>query len=282
MKLSVITDEITQEFESALDVMREYGVKGAELRGLWGTNIADLDAAQVSRAKKALSDRGMGVVCLSTPVYKCELFTEDPSIQGAMHLAKARGMGEQMELLRRCAGLAHEFGTDLIRVFAFWNRGPLTPEVEERIVDAFAEPIKVAEEEGVTLVLENEHACFIGTGAEAARMLSKHNSPRLRACWDPGNAYMAGEEPFPSGYEEVRPFLKHVHVKDAVKPAEGGEPRWTVVGEGDIDFIGQFDALRRDGYSGWISLETHYMPTGGTPEEGSRACLAALRGLIKD
>lgn len=41
---AVITDEITQDFERALDVMLEYGCRTAELRGLWGINIMDLDA----------------------------------------------------------------------------------------------------------------------------------------------------------------------------------------------------------------------------------------------
>ena len=282
MKLAVITDEISQDFEHALDVMLEYDVRHAELRGLWGTNIADLDSDQVSRAKEALRARGIDVACLSTPMFKCDLDVDEGTVEGAMHLAKARGVGEQLELLRRCSGLAHEFGTDLIRVFTFWRKGDLSPEIERRIVDAFAEPLKAAEEEGVTLVLENEHACFIGTGAEAARVLSAVDSPRLRACWDPGNAHIAGETPFPHGYEALRPFLKHVHVKDGIIDAADGAHRWSVVGEGDIDYVGQFDALRRDGYTGYISLETHYVPEGGTPEEGSRACLAALRRFIKD
>jgi len=282
MKLSVITDEISQDFEHALSVMGEYSVTGAELRGLWSINIADLSRDDVIRAKRALRERDMTVTCLATPMYKCDLEQDVASIEGPMHLARARTMGEQMELLRRCAGIAHEFGTDLIRVFAFWRKGELSPSVEARIVDAFAEPVRIAEQEGVTLVLENEHACLIGTGAEAGRILSEVDSPRLRACWDPGNAFFAGERAFPDGYEAVKPFLAHVHVKDAVMDADGVAPRWCVIGEGEIGYEAHFDALRRDGYGGWISLETHYIPRGGTPEEGSRACLAALRKLLPD
>jgi sugar phosphate isomerase/epimerase len=282
MKLAVITDEITQEFERALDVMCEFDVTGAELRGLWGTNVADLDASQVARARQALADRDMHVVCLATPMFKCDLRSDESEILGRMHLAKARGLSEQNELLRRCCGLAHQFGTDLIRVFTFWRKSELTPQIEEQIVDAFAEPVKIAEEEGVTLVLENEHACFIGTGSEAARVLSAIDSPRVRAVWDPGNALFAGEEPYPAGYAEIQPFVRHVHIKDAITDRETGTLRWCVVGEGDIDYAGQFEALHRDGYAGYISLETHYIPEGGTPEEGSRACLAGLRRFIKD
>jgi sugar phosphate isomerase/epimerase len=282
MKLSVITDEITQDFEHALDVMKEFEVTGAELRGLWGTNVADLDADQVSKARRALAERNMRVVCLATPMFKCDLASDDSSVHGRMHLARARGLSEQNELLKRCCGLAHQFGTDLIRVFTFWRQGDLTPQIEEQIVDAFAEPAEIAEAEGVTLVLENEHACYIGTGAEAARVLSAIDSQRVRAVWDPGNALFAGEEPYPAGYAEIRPFVQHVHIKDAITDPATTALRWCVVGQGDIDYAGQFDALRRDGYAGFISLETHYIPEGGTPEEGSRACLAGLRRFIKD
>jgi sugar phosphate isomerase/epimerase len=282
MRLCVITDEISQDFEHALDVMREYDVLNAELRGLWGTNIADLDADQVKRSRNALAERGMSVACLATPFFKCELNADDAVVAGRMHLAKARGYGEQLDVLRRCSALAHEFGANLIRVFSFWRRGELTPEIEAQIVDAFAEPLQVAEKEGVTLLLENEHACYIGTGAEAARILSELNSPNARAAWDPGNALLAGELAYPAGYEAISPFVAHVHVKDAVAKSDGTGFDWCVIGEGDLDYIGQFDALRHDGYDGYISLETHYIPQDGTPEDGSRACLAALRRFIKD
>jgi sugar phosphate isomerase/epimerase len=281
MRVSVITDEIAQDFEHALDVMAEYAVTGAELRGLWDTNIADLSAEQVKRALSALRAHEMKVSCLATPMFKCDIATNAASIKGPMHLARARGNAEQMELLRRCSGLAHTFGTDLIRVFTYWRKGELTPELEERIVESFDEAIRVADQEGVTLVLENEHACYIGTGAEAARILSAIDSPRVRACWDPGNAFFAGERPYPDGYQEIRPFLAHVHIKDAIQEGDAA-PYWCVVGEGHIDYAGQFDALRQEGYTGWISLETHYRPDGGTPEEGSRACLAGLRRFVTD
>ncbi len=282
MKLAAITDEISQEFEHALDVLMEYGVQYAELRGLWGTNIADLSAEQVKRAKAALAQRGMRTACLSTPIYKCDLDSNEATVAGRMHLASARGLQDQMALLRTCCDLADEFETDLIRVFTFWKRGPLTAEIEAEIVNRFAEPAQIAASRGKILVLENEHACYIGTGTEAARVLDSIGSSAVKACWDPGNALVAGELPYPAGYEAVKPHLAHVHVKDAVLDSETGQVRWCVIGQGAIDYPGQFGALRAEGYDGYVSLETHYIPDGGTPEDGSRPCLAALRTYLKD
>ncbi len=71
-----------------------------------------------------------------------------------------------------------------------------------------------------------------------------------------------------------------MHLKDAAVLPGAAEPEWTVVGGGQIDFAGQFAALRRDGYDGWLSLETHW--NGGEGKEASsRACLEALTTLLK-
>jgi sugar phosphate isomerase/epimerase len=279
MKLSVITDEISQDLEHAVQVMQEYGVTGAELRGLWNVNIADIDDASARRARKLLEASGIRVSSIASPFYKCDLFEGGAGEKGPLHLATPRDLSEQIDLLHRCVDLAHFFETPIIRVFSFWKRGDLTPEIEQRIVDAFAEPVKLAEEEEIILALENEHSCYLGTGAEVARVARAVNSPHLRICWDPGNAMCAGETPYPDGYEAVRELVAHVHVKDGV--LENGKVHFVVVGEGMIDYSGQFDALRRDGYTGWISLETHAR-IDGDAERASRLSLQALRRWIEE
>lgn len=279
MKLSVITDEISQDLEHAVQVMQEYQVRGAELRGLWNVNIADIDDATARRAKKLLDANGIRVTSIASPFYKCDLFEEGTEARGPMHLATPRDLSEQMDMLFRCIDLAHFFETPIIRVFSFWKRGDLTPEIEQRIIDAFAEPVKLAEQNEVVLALENEHSCYIGTGVEAARVVQAVGSPHLRVCWDPGNALCAGETPYPDGYEAVRQMVVHVHVKDGV--LEDGKVRFVVVGEGIIDYAGQFESLRHDGYTGWVSLETHARIDGDS-EQASRLSLQALRRWIQE
>src|SRR5947199_9378531 len=116
MQLAAITDEISQDFEHALDVLVEYGAEGAELRGLWGVNIADLTDEQAARAKDALTERGLRVAALSTPFFKCDFDMEavnEGEAAGRMHLATPRGLPQQMEMLQRCIDLAHLFDTNL-------------------------------------------------------------------------------------------------------------------------------------------------------------------------
>ncbi len=280
MKLAVITDEIDADLGHALDVMAEYGVRGAELRQIWDKNIAEAPRDYWQRAKDELGARGMTVVGIASPFYKCALPGAEPDgPAGPLHSASARGLGDQIALLERCMEAARFFDTTLIRTFSFWKGGPLTPTQEEMIVDAYAEPAQMAERAGLTLVVENEHACCLATGAQTARVLEEIASPAVRAVWDPGNAFMAGELPFPRGYEAIKDFIAHVHVKDAAVPPGAPAPAWTVVGEGEIDWAGQLAALKRDGYAGWLSLETHYSGHA-TKEASSRACLEGLIRLL--
>lgn len=281
MHLAVITDEISMDLAHALDVMNEFECDAAELRAIWGTNIADLSDDQVSEARRLLDERQMRVCCLASPLFKCELFEGAGGETGRMHQAIERTPQEQMDLLDRCAGLAKTFGVSYIRIFSFWRRGPLTPEIEEAIAARIADAVKYAEDNGITLLMENEHDCYLGTGAETARFLARVDSPALQAVWDPGNAFFAGENPYPDGYQAIRNYVKHVHVKDAELLANGSR-RFVVVGEGEIDYAGHFKALKQDGYDGFISLETHYRPFGGTPEQGSRLCLQSLRKLLAE
>ncbi len=292
MKLSVITDEISQDFEHALDVMCEYGVRGAELRALWNTNIADLDEEQTSRALRALHQRGMQVVALATPLFKCDLEPagDTDSAAGPLHLARASTMQQQQQILERCAKLAECFETSNLRIFSFWRKSAPSPEIEKRIAQAFQQPLAYAEQNGLTFLLENEHACYVGSGAETARFMQHISSPALKVVWDPGNAFALGETAFPDGYEAAKPWMAHMHVKDAVRittPELGTHAKWCVMGQGEVGYEAQFEALRRDGYTGWISLETHFKPekgTGengaGTAEDGSRACLDYLQRAL--
>ena len=48
------------------------------------------------------------------------------------------------------------------------------------------------------------------------------------------------------------------------------------IGEGDIDWRGQLTALRRDGYDGFYTIETHFRPKVA----GSKACHEALARML--
>src|SRR6516225_999978 len=59
LKLSVITDEISQDLDHALAVAHEFGLHYVELRAMWNKNLMDLKEDQVKEASRLLTKYGM-------------------------------------------------------------------------------------------------------------------------------------------------------------------------------------------------------------------------------
>ncbi len=80
-----------------------------------------------------------------------------------------------------------------------------------------------------------------------AGVLAAIDHSNLQVVWDPASAYISGEKPFPSGYQMLDATrIALVHAKDCT--LEGHKPVWEPLGDGDIDWQGQIDALAEDGY----------------------------------
>lgn len=285
-KLSVISDEISQDFRRVLDVCKEYGVSMVEPRSVWDTPPHKLTDDQITEMKRLMKEAGFSVPCIAAPFLKCDLGDPDQ-------------YQEHLGILRRCIHLAHEFDCKIIRGFTFWRTGPAA-NVWQQLLDAYAEPIRICEAEDVYIGIENEASTHIATAAEAERMYKDLASPRVRAIWDAANEVYAedGELPFPTAFERIKPYLIHVHIKDAVKdPTNEAGARCVPVGDGGyIDYPGQFQALVDMGYEGACSLETHWRPQsqldeetmnkpGGAAfseggEEASRICFEKILAMI--
>jgi len=281
-RISVINDEISQDFERACDVAaHEFGMEWIELRGMWNKNIVNLDAKETADAQKILTRYKLHVTDIASPLFKTD-WPGAPkskfSPAGAQFGADF-GFERQDEVLERAIAAAKAFGTDRVRCFDFWKLDdpvPYRSAINQKLRDA----AEKASRSGVILVLENEGACNTGTGAEAAKVLADVRTPNLMLNWDPGNAAERGETPFPDGYNLLpKNRIGHCHCKDAVKKASGGY-EWAAIGRGIIDWTGQFKALGRDGYGYAVSLETHWRGAG-TPEESTRQSWAGMKAALQ-
>lgn len=279
--IGAITDEFsTDDLGVALDAMAEIGMTGAELRVVGGRNIIDLSDAEVADARRLVEARGMTVVSIASPLLKCVL-PDGPPIDARFQqdvFGSAYTFADQPRLAARALDIAALAGASLIRVFSGW-RTVDPPRLHGQIAAALTALADQALARGLVIGLENEHACNVGTGAEAARMLAAVDHPALKLIWDPANASILGETPYPAGYAAL-PLarLAHVHAKDCV--VAGVTPIWGPLGEMALDWRGQIAALVRDGYGGAISLETHWRGADGDRLQASRICGRALRELV--
>ncbi len=278
--VAAITDEFSPDLETAAGSMASLGIAGAELRMVFGKNVIDLTDLEVDRAAAILRSHGLATVSIASPVFKCVLPDApevDTRFQQDMFAAK-HTMADQPRLARRALEIAGRTGARIVRVFSFWRT--VRPEAcFDRIAAALAGLAELAAPTGIDVGIENEHACNLGTAAEAARLLATVSHPSLHLIWDPANALVAGETPFPEGYGKLPGGrIAHVHVKDC--RVAGHTPEWLELGLGSIDWTGQIAALRRDGYRGWFSLETHWRGPAGDKLEASMICGRNLLRMV--
>jgi sugar phosphate isomerase/epimerase len=149
-----------------------------------------------------IKEAGLKVCCIASPLFKgCEI---NDKIKYKANI----------ELLKKTIEFAKELDTYLIRCFAFSKKGQRDEKnVLDKVVKQFAESIRIAESGGAIIAVENDSKTFAETGRELSQLLKSIDSEKVRALWDPGNAFLDGETPF-SGYEKVKDLMVHLHVKD--------------------------------------------------------------------
>jgi len=281
-KLSVINDEIAADFGRAAEVAaQEFGLHYIEIRALWGKNIMRLDAKEIAEARRILEKHKLRVSSIASPIFKVDW----PDAPTSRFSPKRDQFGadftfaQQDELLERGFELARVFHVDRIRIFDFWrldDQNPYRAAMDQKLIQA----ARKAEKRKVTLLLENEPSCNTATGAESARTLGAVRSPNFKLNWDAGNAASRGEIAYPDGYQHLpKNRIGYMHCKDVVRGA-GDKYEWMKMGAGIIDYVGQFRALKKDGYRGVVSLETHWRGAG-TPEESSRQSMAGMKDLLR-
>jgi len=282
-KLGVITDEVTQNFEEALQWVKGFGLEWVELRFLWNKYVTELNPDDVKRAKDLLAKYGLRVSVVDSAYFKTLLpGTQSKFTEGKPDPLQSGDFSQQSALLERAFARAKDFGTDKVRIFSFL-RVERPQAVFDRVAKELERTAAMAQKEGIRLLLENEFSCNVATGEEGAAMLKAVVSPALGLNWDPGNAYDAGETPYPNGYESLdKARIWHMHLKDAAPGTKPDESVWMPIGGGKIDFVGQFRALIKDRYEGTMSLETHYLNAAKNKEQSSRESMEGLLKVIRE
>jgi sugar phosphate isomerase/epimerase len=122
-------------------------------------------------------------------------------------------------------------------------------------------------------------SCNTATGEEAAAVLASIPNRNFMLNWDPGNAAALGSTPYPDGYRLLpKKRIGHCHCKDVVRKPDH-KYEWAPVGGGIVDWTGQLQALKRDGFHYGLSLETHWRGAG-TPEASTRISMDGLKKTL--
>ena len=277
--LGVITDQVDFDLNRVLETFyRKYQLRWAEIRylrlnGSTRYVYSEATAAQLKEIKQRMDDAGVRLSVLDTAIYKITLPGTVPEGENPAYVDPAQNnFSRQMDDLKRAANAAHTLGTERIRIFTF-RRVAQPSSIFSRIVDELERALAIAAQQDITLLVENEYDCNVGTGEEVAQLFKAIPDKRLMHNWDPCNAYMMGEQPFPKVWDLLdQSRISHIHLKDAA----GKE--WKPIGKGRINFAGQFRALKDLRYSGTLSLETRYRDQ---VEDAYASSIESMDGLIR-
>jgi sugar phosphate isomerase/epimerase len=262
-RISAITDEIARSPQAAIEFLKQYGLRLAELRqvpGGKGTYDEGLSETQLRAAGKELQDAGIKVSFLDAGSMKYYLpGTEPPSRRPESDEARAKRAAaagaefeRRMDHIRKSITAAKILGTDKIRVFAFGRVAePLA--LFPRIAQVLEPMVELAAKDKIRLLVENEASCNVATAAEAAALMKLMPSKWIGINWDIEGGIGQKEKAFPDGYNLLpKNRIGNVHIKGRSVLDYPDRQNWRAI----------FDAMTKDGYTGNFGLETHIFGEG--------------------
>jgi inosose dehydratase len=248
-----------QSYEQMLDEMVAAGYTGTEL-GPYGFFPTDADTLAAQLFKRQLTLLGSFV-----PVKMGQ-----PDAELAV-LERIRKVGHLLATLKAPFLVLADDQSDGRNAFSGRADHPKCPTLGadqwKHVGALVANAEKMANDFGLDLVFHPHVATHVETPAECERFFDCTSHTNVGLCLDTGHCFYGNGDPI----EEAKKYdsrLRFIHVKDCDRNVleKARANQWTfedaiehkvftVIGKGDIDFLGFFRTLDEIGYSGWSVVE---------------------------
>ncbi|MEK4516004.1 sugar phosphate isomerase/epimerase family protein [Paenibacillus sp. FSL H8-0122] len=289
LKLGAIPSDICGpdgDFEHALAVMQQDGLKYADIEWVWGKRVGTHTEEEHQRIKALLNKYDIQAAVVGGFAFR-DQSAQHIELGDAIYEANIEEIKAQIELAKyldcskiRCLTFSRQMaiwgyhGADVRN--AYHNR------TWPKMLRLFEEPVRLAEEHGIDLLIETGVNTLLTSAYLTRKFVEDMGSSRFKILWDPANTLFHSETPFPDAYEELKDHIGHIHIKDGTVDIRKSIITSTNVGEGAMvpymEAIAQ--ALTKDNYSGVVSLENFFVPDGGTLEEGYRQSVIGFKRLF--
>ncbi|MBR2965713.1 MAG: sugar phosphate isomerase/epimerase [Clostridia bacterium] len=221
--------------DGIITLAKNYGIEYLEVRGINGTlenkDIAEFLPENAEKTKKALSDAK-----ISPRVLGASLAFHDPG--------KYR---DCIEAAKTDILIAERMGFPYVRFFGNSIKDDRDACIA-CVTSSFAELADFAEAHGMTALLE-VHGDFNTIENLTPVVDALRGKEGFGIIWDIAHSDIVYGENWQPFYELIRPFIKHVHLKDHKDGA------LTLPGDGTIPIVPIVKRLIADGYDGCFSLE---------------------------
>ena len=178
-----------------------------------------------------------------------EMKLQIPCIDTICNLADASKEEENIKEIEACIDIASNLKIPYIRIYA--SEKEYTEEKNQNVANIITKVLPLAEEKNVCLLLETS-----GIYADTSKLraiLESFASDTLGALWDMYSPYFVCDEQPDTTIKNLGAYIKHVHIKDAIKTPDGTE--FCLMGEGEAPIKQMMQALRSVNFDGFISLE---------------------------
>ena len=239
---SGFTDEYSTDFDKQIEAAKLFGMDMLELRGADGDNVAAMTVGQIKGYAAKLSDNGIGVSAIGSPLGKIALDGD---------------MDAHMESARKIFEFANILGASNIRMFSFYGpEGTPVTDCRNQVVDALGRMIDIAKSAGVVLCHENE-AKIYGDIPQRCLELMNIFGGDLKCVLDMGNFVLEKVDAW-EAYQTLKDHIRYFHIKDALAAGAVVPPG---KGEAQIERILKDYAADHDGVL--FTLEPHLQTFDG-------------------
>ncbi len=211
IKLSAFADEASSSIDGQIDALVRNKISLLELRSISGVNVKEFTVSQAKEYSKRLSDSGIGVWSIGSPLGKVDISV---NING------------YLDLVKHICSLANIFNTKRIRIFSFFN----AYDQAEKVFEYLNTFTTIAKGYGVTLCHENEKEVYGDTVERVLKL--KENVNELKFIYDPANFIQVGEIAVDC-LDKLHGISDYFHIKDVISETDELVPAG--YGDGKID-----------------------------------------------
>lgn len=278
MKLAYSTNAYTRtDLFSALASIADIGFSGAEiLCDAPHLRPHQADADEVSAISRLLQEKHLAISNLNVNTANTYFNPLPPEnvFEPALSSRRDEWREWRIEYTLKALQLAKQLGAKCISVTSGQPGSGGDPTAGLTLfVDSLKQVCNLAEALDLRVGIEYEPGLLVERATEVADIIDRVGSANLGVNLDIGHSFLDGESPEAS-IELLSGRIWNVHVEDIL----GMKHYHRIPGDGDLPFERYFDALHRQGYDNFLTVELYTYPHN--PIEAGERSLAYLSRIL--
>lgn len=227
------------QWEDIIACCKDFGYDGIEIRGieneLFIPKIKQFTIKEADKTKEKLNKMGIQIACLDSACY--------------LHLTK--NDPKYIEEAKKYIDTANVFNVPFVRVLGDTDPSPSDNIDISSVIFALNELSEYSKGKNVTILIETNGVFANSTLLKQCLMEIK--AKNIGVLWDIHHPFRFFNETPEKTYDNLKNYIKHIHIKDSI--LVNNKIKYKMIGEGDVPIYECLSLLKKDSYSGFVSLE---------------------------